>query len=158
MTRRIVSLLLMPMLLVSQGLCFGHSHQGDSVTEQEGHDARPHFHLHGCGHQHHGDHDHDDAKHQSEAHQRHDKVEILTGYLPVAPHDDDAVYVAATVMLPTIRSVAADAVGKFWLETPFAKVVASDVVVSHLSGILSSLPPPIVSACPLYLRTLSLRC
>jgi hypothetical protein len=151
MIRRVISLLLIPLLLASQGLCFGHSHRGGSVVESEGHDARPHFHIHGHRHHHHGGHHHHGAKHQS-------KADALKGFQPVDSHDDNAIYLAATVMFSTMRNVAAQWLAKHWLDVPFAKVVAHEVVVSDQSGYLWNQAPPIDSACPLYLRTHSLRC
>lgn len=158
MTRRVLSLLLIPLLLVSQGMCFGHSHRDDSVAESEAHNARPHFHVHGHRHHHHNEQHHDGAKHRHDAQHHRHPSETPAGDPPVSSHDDDAVYLAAMMTFSTICSVSAVWIGKHWLVATFTKIANCEVILAVRSGYLWNQPPPIDPTCPLYLRTQAFRC
>lgn len=90
---RLISALLIPLLLVSQSVCFvSHSHAGTSVSEPHGHAVRPHFHI-GSAHHHHHVCRHCDA---SEGEQ-----------VPEAPadHDSDAVYASDVHLVASGKSL-----------------------------------------------------
>jgi hypothetical protein len=96
MYRRVVSLLLLPAVLLTQGVGAGHSHDG---FQPAGHDQTPHLHL--CVFSSH--HHHDEAKHR---HHDHDaalggpnRAESLGQPVPLEDHDDDAVYFPTSVVL-----------------------------------------------------------
>lgn len=164
MMRRILSLLLIPLLLVSQSVCFGHSHRGSDVTEPAGHAARPHFHVHGKhphSHEKHHHHSHDGQRHTHHTHRHADdarEAAVLPGIQPNDDHDEDAVYVSTSEMLGAGRSLSKQLSLKKWFNAPQAWFETRAGGALNSPSVLWSQPPPIDPACPLYLRTLSLRC
>src|SRR4051794_15689483 len=107
MGRRVVSLVLLPCLLLTQSAGFGHSHGGG---QPPGHDSRPHMHVRVIpaarhhGHRH-SPHDHDGDHY----HDRDDEPEAAPP--PAAPfdHDDDAVYAPAHAAVAARGPVTFDA-------------------------------------------------
>ncbi len=91
MIRRFVCLLLVPLMLVSQGPCFAHSHHGTGMAEPDGHASRPHFHT--GGHRHHADHSCRDHRHGPR------DAALPPAIAPVGDHDADAVYCADVAAL-----------------------------------------------------------
>ena len=140
------SLLLIPVVLVSQGFCFAHTHQGTGVAAPDGHSSRPHFHVHGVdGHHHHdADADHDDPSPRLSE--------------PLGSHDADAVYCPTSVAFGVGRhAVSALAVQQLF-DVPFLWAIGTADVAAVSRGNSRSQPPPLWhSRCPIYLRTLSLR-
>lgn len=90
--RYLLTLLLISSLLPGQGACVGHSHQASDVSEPDHHAARPHVHLH--GHSHHGHSHHRTTRGEPDE----------PAQIPADEHDQDAVYVSATEMLPVLRA------------------------------------------------------
>lgn len=145
--RRPLATLLIPLVLAGQSLSAPHSHAGKSVGEPEGHLARPHIHLDGGKH-HHGHH----------SHEHHDGDELPATAPPHVPadHDSDAVYLPSTQLINDAKPTrVADA------DVPVACVIFDDAATT--GGLRLWLgrgsPPQLVNVkCPLYLRTLSIRC
>ena len=140
MYRRVVTLLLLPGLLLSQAAVFGHTH-GDGT--HAGHDLRPHVHTspppadstHGR-HHHHDDHGH--HHHGRGGHRHHHDVEVPASDFPPAPptepapdHDSDAVYLPTGAATVEWTPPAVELMGfVFWLGDSPA-----------IWGILASTPP-----------------
>ena len=161
MIRRFLCLSLIPLMLANQGLCLAHAHHGADFAEPERHAQRPHIHVGGHGedlstshHTEHSDHSHGDRPGHVPESDEHDAV-LPSAIVPVGEHDSDAVYCAESMTLARdARSVLS------------AKEVTVSVIF-HVAEQTEGLPrlgpsrgqPPslFVSACPIYLRTLSLR-
>src|SRR3954447_14918509 len=98
--KRVVCLLLMPSVLLTQWAGRGHCHGGN---EPAGHDLRPHLHTNPTSsghsyddHHHHGHHHHSPGGH----HHHHDEVEAPEPAAPPTPqpdppsdHDSDAIFI-----------------------------------------------------------------
>ena len=153
MYRRIVSLILLPGLLLTQSAALGHTHDG---ADPAGHGLRPHIHTNPTPvrHDHRGHHNHSPGGHH------HDSSDVPEPSLPepTRDHDDDAVYL--TVEAVVARPVQADDEGTstlFWLLPQLD--VASDhgKDLSEYAMRWTHSPPRMTSAdCPLYIRHLSL--
>ena len=171
MFRRIVHLLLMPLMLANQGLCLAHVHHGTGVAEPPDHASRPHIHF---GHHRHDDaahgHDHDAAhSHKHDADHSHqstsnsdaaaDKLEIASPQLStLAPdHEHDAVYFPVTTAFASkADSDFGQAIGDQAAGLPY--VVESNGENPLRLGPLCRRPPSLVDADgPIFLRSLSLR-
>lgn len=155
MTRRVVSLLLVPLVLASQGLCLAHTHLGTQAPAASGHAARPHFHVHDSGdhHQHHAGHGH----HHDGADDPEDELPV-TSVAPIDDHDADAVYCPEAVVLSTGRHAKANLAAKLFGAAPVVWMDHTLVVATLRLAHRWSQPPPFRdSHCPIYLRTLSLR-
>src|SRR4051794_2765655 len=113
MHRRLVSLLLLPCLMLTQSASLGHSHGGN---EPPGHDLRPHFHVtphserrcHGPRHHHHGPGGH-------HHHHHNDGDDTAAPDAPPRPrleslpnHDADAIYISRVDVVITERSAVAE--------------------------------------------------
>ena len=99
MYRRIVSLILLPCVMMSQSASlFGHTHAGD---EPAGDAVRPHIHLkthtHGHAHSH--------GSHHQEPLDRAPETGTRPGFPtePLSDHDSDAVYITAVDAVPSAR-------------------------------------------------------
>lgn len=151
MYRRVVSLILVPCLLLTQSAALGHCHREGTPT---GHDYHPHFHTTSVS----APHDHG-----SGGHRHHDDELEPTPAVPPNPdpspnHDDDAVYVTVVaVATGRVQAGDDDARVSFWhLSLPDALTGwlagCRDHAVPHLR------PPPGSSSpdCPLYVRHLAL--
>jgi len=135
---RAVSAILIPLLLVSQGIfSVPHSHAGTSVVEPEGHAARPHVHLHGADHHHESD------------------ESPLAPTEQVPDHDSDAVY-AGDVQLLNGGKVAKVAKAEFSAMC----MICDESATIAMSRLCTRLASPLVlrSKCALYLQLLSIRC
>ncbi len=146
-------------MLANQGLGLAHAHLGGSFAEPDGHGARPHFHIGNATHDaltHDADHSHEEHTSHARGDDEH-KAALVRSVSPASEHDSNAVYCGeSTPFALRIR--------------PERNFVEKDVtssailhVVSHSDRLLDlgrrgSQPPSIVGlACPIYLRTLSLR-
>ncbi|QDT26995.1 hypothetical protein Enr10x_23080 [Gimesia panareensis] len=96
MYRKIVSLFLIPLVLLTQSVTFGHSHAGNHPAE---HDLRAHIHVSSAeaheqhGHSHaHGAHSH---KHEGHSHSDHDQPVVPEVEAPF-DHDSSAIYLNST--------------------------------------------------------------
>ena len=159
MFRRVVSLVLLPCMLLTQSATFTHAHGGSPPA---GHDLRPHVHTntasasHHHGHHHHGPgshhHHHDDGDDAPEPDTQPPRPE------PFSDHDSDAVYLASVDILVNER-VGVD-------EELMASVrLASgspDSFVAYWVGPASGWgywthpPPPSASSRPIYVRLCAL--
>ncbi len=159
MFRRSLSLVLVSLLLANQCLAVTHAHLGSDFAEPESHGARPHFHLGGHAHEEsdqHSEHPHADHPGHAPRVDEHDPSAVRAVTL-LGEHDSDAVYCGQTTLFP--RN----------LESPSILVAKCSVafavldVVSQRDRLLrpgprSSQPSSLFDeACPIYLRTLSLR-
>lgn len=164
MIRRFFCLLLVSLMLANQGLCFAHTHHGTGVAEPEGHASQSHFHFGGFG-QHESTHDQNhqadqfDDDHFSRDHRSGDDgPAALSEVTPIDNHDATAVYGANTV------AVARDGNSVIVLLANYVAVVAiprvtdqSDDSLLRLSSLRGQSLSVFDTACPILLRTLSLR-
>ncbi|HUG67135.1 MAG TPA: hypothetical protein VMM76_05265 [Pirellulaceae bacterium] len=162
MIRRFFTLLLIVLMLANQGLCLAHVHHGDDCVVPDGHDSRSHFHLGGHVH-HHGDHSHEPV---GQSHSDHsasapssgkcDEVTLSTS-APVGEHDSDAVYCGEQTTIACTGNLSNILPDKHVAEFANFQVVPQHDDSRHLAP--SRIQPPSVfaAACPIYLRTLSLR-
>jgi hypothetical protein len=164
MRRQILSLVLIPCLLIAQPTVLDHFHdQG----EPSNHDFRPHFHasvvLGGHHHDHrcpHDDNDHDD----SDGHHHHDPVPdepTHKGARPTKPshdHDADAIFLAVADSISGECSHQKHDPISFVALTLFERCTAAGPDLDRW-GYLRCCgpgPPSIDTACPLYVRYLTL--
>ena len=163
MIRRFVCLVLVLPMLANQGLCLAHSHQGTDVAETEGHASRPHFHVGGHrrhessnGQEHDGNHSHDDHGRRDQRSGDSDAPVTLTN-APIGGHDTTAVYSSETVALA--RDANRAIVFEKFVEMPAILRVVHQNDDRALHSCPSRGQPASVfdAACPIYLRTLSLR-
>ncbi|PHS14841.1 MAG: hypothetical protein COA78_05520 [Blastopirellula sp.] len=167
MIRRFLCLLLVPLMLANQGLCFAHSHFGTDILDSEGHSSKPHFHA--------GDHNHYELKsdhvaqgqvdqtqgqhsdrmpsseHDGEDHSK-DHLSLIQ---PSTDHDADAVYYPEAATLAHFRQMVV-------IDSPFCLAFAATSPAAHQNkdGLLLSGQSPnsvFYPDCPIYLSTLSLR-
>jgi hypothetical protein len=151
--RRFLSIILIVMILTSQGLVAVHAHFGMELSHTASHSGRPHFHVHGSHS--HGSHE------DSGDHYHHDDAPILPAVSGVQfpSHDSDAVYCADSVVSLIQRSrtaetldfvaqeLAVNALGLFQLKA-----------FSALDGRPDAPRQWSNARTPLYLRDLSIRC
>ena len=152
--RRVLSLMLIPLVLAGQGLCFAHTHQGTHTGEPDGHSTRPHFHIHGVAehHRHQADHSH---HHDAGDDQEESAVSAIE---PIADHDADAVYCTETVAIGANRQSKSELTVKQLISVLFWQSPAIVEISTVNRGNSSGRPPPLCAArCPIYLRTLSIR-
>lgn len=165
MYRRLVSLLLLPCLLLTQSAALGHAHGGATPV---GHESRPHFHTvpASAAHSHSGD-GHDGHSH-GHAHHRHphtdaddvpgpDLHQVPAGESP-SDHDSTAVYTTSIDLAATERSSAdSDPAGSSpwadaWLNQSLTFFSASPPEAANRAH-----PPPDSGySCPRYVRHLTL--
>ena len=162
MIRRFLCLLLVPLILANQGLCFAHVHHGTDIVEPEGHVSRPHFHFGGRhdsthDHDHHADHSHGDHSGRDPRSEERDAA-LPPSIAPIGDHDADAVYGAAAVtfardrnsqIVPLTKHVAAVAI--------LQGADQSDDWLLRLGPLRGQSPSVFDTACAIFLRTLSLR-
>lgn len=161
MYRRVLSLLLLPCVLLTQSVAFGHSHVGGQPA---GHDLREHIHTnpvvvdshnaHGHRH-HHGPgghhHHHDDVTDTAEP-----NAQPKPQPEQPSDHDTDAIFVNATDAVMVERSEAVTQVESlnWWSFSDSAPFAACDAV-PPIRSVICAHPPP-GQLCPLYIRHLSL--
>lgn len=162
MYRRIVSLVLLPCVLLSQSAAFGHAHGG---SEPAGHALRPHFHINPAatrpeqGYHHrgpHGRHHHDDGGAPAEPDsQPAQQPEPLSE----DEHDSDAVFIDRVDVVMTPRSIATDdglAVSLPWATAGSVLPVSLWTDPWQEAMNRAHAPPLRDCAYPLYLRQLRL--
>lgn len=148
MYRRVVSLLLLPWLLLTQSVSMGHWHE---EGQPPGHGQRPHFHAssaslcHGDGH-HHLHHYHDDEL----------PPVGLDKLPPLSDHDSDAIYIDAADALVVERSEITEEISSptWWVVSP--TLLSGVCESSPVASVDSQARPPDGSGCPLYIRHLAL--
>ncbi len=116
---RFISLLLIPFVVLGQGL--PHSHTGIGVSKPNGHSLRPHVHLHSLDYAH-AHAEHADSNQQASSK---DKKSIHGDFVsPVADHDSDAIYLLATTeLIRTCPSIVIDFLVADWAAYPSPAVV-----------------------------------
>lgn len=160
MFRRVVLLLLLPGLLLSQAAAAGHAHGEHTPAD---HSARPHVHTlpaaedrhHTHGH-HHGPgghhHDHDDEGDDAPTPQ---PVTSPPQPEPPSDHDEDAVFVPTdTVVVERAVSVEVVHTSVVWIVCETGEP-AGDRFCVFVYPAGNGRPPP-DPACPLYVRHLAL--
>lgn len=165
MIHRLVCLLLVPGMLVSQCVSLTHSHAGSDVTEPEDHSSRPHFHTHGHSHTHH-DLGHNHQESVGHSHDGNSNCEHASGdqevHLPTAiaskdNHDADAAYLSDVVDLSRGKR-GKDAIN---VGSPTCVSISRRrLIVGGSAGASPRFGQPqsvFDASCPTYLRTLSLR-
>lgn len=163
MYRRLVSLLLLPCLLLTQSAARGHAHGGATPV---GHESRPHFHTApaSAAHSHGGDgHSHGHAHHRH-PHTGADDVpgpdvqQVPAGESP-SDHDSTAVY-TASVDLATPQRPSADSepVGaSLWADAWLNPSLTFHSACSPPEAANRAHPPPDSGhSCPRYVRHLTL--
>ena len=162
MYRRVVSLLLLPCVLLTQSAAvFGHAHGG---VQPAGHDLVPHLHTNPVPTGHH--HDHNGGHHHGNGGHNHDVVDEVAPDAPVTPptqspaplpeHDSDSIYFHATDAVAVERSELPVGSSVFW--TAFACDLFSEAHVggsTHLM-VCAHPPPRLGHVCPLFIRHLAL--
>lgn len=155
MYRRVVSLLLLPCVLLTQSAALGHCHGGNHPA---GHDPRPHIHLNTVRHEPHG-HRHGPGGHHHHKSDTAPATATLPAPQPEPPsdHDSDAIFFTDASAVPP-RSAAGGPPGDSpewatsWLNLsttlPWAGLPQVAANWCH--------PPPVGRACPLYVRHLAL--
>lgn len=163
MYRRVVSLMLLPCVLLTQlAAIVGHAHAGQHPS---GHEFRPHIHTqpasHDHGHRH--KHSHEHPRGTGEDHQHHDEegarepgAPTAPSPEPLSPHDSDAFYVVGVDALVGGRSVAG-------LDCDTSSLWVAPAESGFALRCLNSSPQwqhcwhtPPVNSCPLYVRHLTL--
>jgi hypothetical protein len=148
MFHRAISLPLIALLLI-KGMGFAHCHAGTGIPEAPEHDLTPHFHVRCLF----GTSAHQDCC----PHDRASREEEAAAYrVPTEDHDDDAIYVPASVVLALpdqqLQAGAQDC--------PVLVPLDAMVGVPFLStpSPLRTHPPPLLlgQACPIYLRLAAL--
>jgi hypothetical protein len=163
MIRRFLCLLLVPLMLANQGLCLAHSHQGTDVAEPAGHASRPHLHV--VGHSHHestygqkhdGNQSHDDHAGGNQRSGDSDAAVTLTS-APIGGHDTTAVYFSKA--LDFARDTTSVIVFEKFGDVPAILAIAhqNDDRARHYCPGRGQQASFFDAACPIYLRTLSLR-
>jgi hypothetical protein len=150
--RRFLSIVLIVMILTSQGLWVVHAHVGMALSHSESHSARPHFHVHGS---------HSHGSHEDSAHHHHDDAPVLPAVSRVQfPwHDSDACYCVDSVVSMTQRSNAAETLDFMLLELAVCRVgVVQSEAFSALDGWPDAPHQWSNARTSLYLRDLSIRC
>jgi hypothetical protein len=146
MYRRVVALLLLPCVPLTQSAACGHHHHG---REPAGHDQRPHVHLCQHTHEHHG------HKH-NHPHNAPEPDSTPAAPTPLHEHDCDAIYVAVDVTAPgRAQGVDHDDHGSCWL-SPSPGVVFCQLNDARAYAPQWAHPPPLAPDCPLYLLHLAL--
>jgi hypothetical protein len=153
--RRVVLLLLLPGLLLSQAAAVGHAHGEDTPTD---HSARPHVHTlpaaedrhHAHGHHHGpGGHHHDDEEDETAP------AALSPQADPQSDHDADAVFVPTdTVSVERAVSVELVHAAVVWVVCDAGEPIGGESGV-FVYPARNGRPPP-DPACPLYVRHLAL--
>lgn len=153
MFRRIVSLLLLPGVMLTQSAVgLSHSH-GDN--EPAGHGLRAHIHIHGCSHSHELVHHHFHAEEVVESNFHRDDH-------PNRPseteHDADAVYVKTIDSLVRSYATIGDTLRGIhsWISNTSQAIASAPVCPRFPAVDQTHPPPPCGYDCPLYLWQLAL--
>lgn len=150
--RRYLSIVLIVMILTSQGLCVVHAHVRMALSHSESHSGRPHFHVHGS---------HSHGSHEDSADHHHDDAPALPAVSRVQLpwHDSDACYSADSVVSMMRRFSAAETLDFMLLELAICSIEVSQLeVFSALDGWPDAPRQWSNARIPLYLRDLSIRC
>lgn len=157
--RKAIAILLIPFLLIGQGVGIAHVHAGSDSDRAGEHAARPHAHLHG-GHAHSHGTSHSHAEPVGFASET--EAEKAVGDGPGASdrqgHDSDAVY-GAGATAATHRKNLVDDCGALIAVAMLAQTVSVGLLPSeNAAAMLERDPPDDPNKCPLYLRIRFIRC
>ena len=162
MLRRVVCLLLLPCMLLTQSAAlFGHAHDGLRLP---GHDFRPHFHTQPVAAGNDSDRSHNRGRHH-DADSLHHHDEVLTAQAtatsdlePQSDHDFDAVYVTSVEVAANGRCVTNDGadISPLWAAAAAINFVGIWPNPSLYLAKERHPPPPTGSSCPLYVLHLAL--
>ena len=160
--RRIMSLILIPVVIASQWCVMAHAHGHKGIVEPAGHSARPHFHVHGVHDHHHaGAHSHSHSHGPEHSHENSEADDqspaLISG--DTSNHDADAVYCSNPGTPGMSRQSRTDEP----ITTASAVTHFLTLGIWDSSGMIvvnrQNLPPPFLGqTCPLFLRNLSIRC
>lgn len=159
MLKRVVSLLLLPCVLLTQSAAMlGHSH---GSGQPPGHDLRPHIHTnpsphHEHGHHHHGPdghHHHHDGDHDPEP-----GTHPTSQPEPVSDHDSDAVFITSVDVVINDRVLMDDEspASPQWVAAGLNQSTAFSADPARRMAHWTHPPPPSNCVCPLYIRHLAL--
>lgn len=150
--QRFVSIILIVMILTSQGLVAIHAHFGTDFGHSASHCGRPHFHVHGS-------HSHS-SHHDSRRHHHDDSADLPSvSDVQIPTHDSDAFYCTDSVVSPSQRTSGTERLN------PVLRDLAVDAI--EFVQINSFLALDVWPNAPrqwsnartlLYLRDLSIRC
>lgn len=158
MLRGIVSVLLMPMVMLSQWASIAHCHQGH---HPHGHGSMPHLHIggdsaHDTGHHHHDGHGHHHHHHDQ---QRGDQEQPGDAPTVLPHHDDDAVYFPLGSVTAGVRLRQSHELHLSLLAVPVTapRYTTLGLESPDIASARTHPPPDLpAGSCPLYLQTLSL--
>ena len=147
---RLISLLLIPLIVLGQGL--PHAHAEDGMCVPSDHGSRPHIHW-DLGH-HHDCHDHDDCgEHGPESTNDHEDPDLASS--PPSDHDSTAIYLASGTFC-LVRVDDSPDLGSLIVYT----LAASPLVTDGLHWSSTHAPraaPNRLAKLPIYLAIASLR-
>ena len=164
MLRRLFCLMLGFLMLANQSLCLAHVHHGMEMAEPKDQASRPHFHMGGHGHiDSTGDHKHDaDHAHDHRPSRRQNPSDgnapfAVASVTSCADHETDVVYVAESVTIA--RDSTAVNLSVNYVAVPIMLGIGhhDDSRLLGFGPIPGQLSSVFDAACPVYLRTLSLR-
>ena len=154
--RKIGSILLIALLLACQHLVVPHSHAGPGLAAPDGHSARPHVHFGGHDDDHHH-HSHSEGDHHSDV-EHHDDGDVGIAHSEddLPGHDSHAIFLPESRFLNDARATELPDAGS-------AVSSALDIESTALAAFpLHGRPEPTLARghlkCPIFLRTLSIRC
>lgn len=161
MYRRIVSLLLLPCLLLTQSAALGHTHAGSKTAS---HDLRPHFHTTptSAGHGHTGHHHGPGGHHHPHATADDGPGPDIQTTPPAGPqsdHDSSAVFTANVDLVANQRSSADTDPREFslWATSGLnLSVTFLSANQQHEAANWTHPPPDSGYSCPIYVRHLAL--
>lgn len=162
MIRRLFTLLLVFLMLANQGLCLAHVHHANELAEPEGHAARPHFHVGGHVHRDRAhDHQHADDSHPDHLDSVPDSGNRGATFSPAtstgSEHDSDAVYCGESVTIARIGNSVDVLPDNDVAGIGILHAAIQDDGSRHIGPLRCQPPSVLDAACPIYLRTLSLR-
>ena len=138
-------------MLANQGLCLGHVHRGRDFAQPEGHNSRPHLHFGG-----HDLHAHDEATgHISDS--GIPKRALAAAIVFVSEHDSDAVYFSDMLNGTREATLATVVLAKYVATAAVGHLADHSDRLLRLGSVRGQPASVFDAACPIYLRTLSLR-
>ena len=164
MVRQFIRLMLVPLLLASQGMA--HAHHGIDGNGPDEHASHPHFHAGGHSNEA-GAHVHDGATHASDQshgdHSGHaieadeNDAAVVRADFPLGEHDSDAVYRGDSGPCARDSNSTNAGIDKDAAPSIIACVAHQGDAMQSQGLLCGQLPLPFFVACPIYLRTLALR-
>jgi len=150
--RRFLSIILIVMILATQGLAAIHAHFGMELSHTASHSGRPHFHVHGS---------HSHGSHEDHGAHRHGEAPVLPVVSGVhfPSHDSDAFYCTDSVVSLIQRSSGAKTLNFVLQELAVNAIGFVELKTSSALDGWPDRPRQWSNArTPLYLRDLAIRC